>query len=382
MHAGPEEIERTSAPDSRGGGPALTGAVKRPSLKPKPRGGKPAPTKPQVAPEEQSERDRQRHEAELAAKLVAEAEATRAKRAAEEEQSRLDREREAEARKKRDDEAEAKRVRRAAEDAAIEGAKVLAVEAAKQAAEESKATRAAKVKSEKRVEEVQAILAAVQLTPGSVFGKQLSITGKMVDSVKIDLNNTAIVDPAGLDHVRPPGRPSGAGGFSKEIYRRVGISGDKAFPREVVENVKKVGDAFPHGYRYERGVLDVIHTVGPDFRVLPKGEATYPRGLARSQLATVYGNVLRAYLDVHEDTYRTVRRLRLVPISGGVFAGSLLPDIPRLTFEALGDAIMSLSEEQREDLEELKMALHVFREDEWDAFVAGGFTPWKRGSKT
>ena len=132
MHAGPEEIERTSAPDSRGGGPALTGAVKRPSLKPKPRGGKPAPTKPQVAPEEQSERDRQRHEAELAAKLVAEAEATRAKRAAEEEQSRLDREREAEVRKKRDDEAEAKRVRRAAEDAAIEGAKVLAVEAAKQ----------------------------------------------------------------------------------------------------------------------------------------------------------------------------------------------------------------------------------------------------------
>ena len=56
---------------------------------------------------------------------------------------------------------------------------MLAVEAAKQAVEESKATRAAKVTSEKRVEEVQAILAAVQLTPGSV-------TGKMVDSVKID----------------------------------------------------------------------------------------------------------------------------------------------------------------------------------------------------
>ena len=162
----------------------------------------------------------------------------------------------------------------------------------------------------------------------------------------------------------------------------MGISGDKAFPREVVENVKKVGDAFPHGYRYERGVLDVIHTVGPDFRVLPKGEATYPRGLARSQLATAYGNVLRAYLDVHEDTYRTVRRLRLVPISGGVFAGSLLPDIPRLTFEALGDAIMSLSNTQREVLSELRMAPHVFREGEWDAFIAGGFTPLMRGAKT
>ena len=71
----------------------------------------------------------------------------------------------------------------------------------------------------------------------------------------------------------------------------------------------------------------------------------------------MYGNVLRAYLNVHKDTYRVVRQLRLVPISGGVFAGGLLPDIPRLTFEALGDAIMSLSDTQREVLSELRMAL-------------------------
>ncbi len=96
---------------------------------------------------------------------------------------------------------------------------------------------------------VKAILAAVVLTPGSVFGKQLSITGKMVDSGEISLVNTAIVDPAGLEHLQPPGRPSGAGGFSKEIYRRVGISGDKAFPREVVENTKEVDGVFPHGYQ-------------------------------------------------------------------------------------------------------------------------------------
>jgi hypothetical protein len=288
----------------------------------------------------------------------------------------LDREREAEARKKRDDEAEAKRVRRAAEDAAIEGAKALAVEAAKQAAEESKATRAAKVKSERRVEDVQAILAALQLTPGSVFGKQISITGKMVDSAEICLTNTAIVDPAGLGHIQPPGRPSGAGGFSRELYRRVGILGAEAFPREVVENVKKVGDAFCHTYQSGRDALDVIHAVGPDFRMLPKGEATYPRGLARAQLAAVYGSVLRAHL---ESTRRTVRCLRLVPVSGGIFAGSLLPDIPRLTFEAMGDAIMSLSDPQRQALRNLKVALHVFREDEWDAFIAGGFMPGSRG---
>ena len=162
----------------------------------------------------------------------------------------------------------------------------------------------------------------------------------------------------------------------------MGISGNKAFPREVVENVKEVGDAFPHSYQYKMIVLDVIHAVGPDFRVLPKGEATYPRGLARAQLATVYGNVLRAFLDVYEDTCHAVRHLCLVPISGGIFAGGLLSDIPRLTFEALGDAIMSLSDTQRAILKELKMTLHVFREDELDAFTAGGFTPLKHWAKT
>ena len=92
--------------------------------------------------------------------------------------------------------------------------------------------------------------------------------------------------------------------------------------------------------------------------------------------------MLRAYLDVHEYTYRVVRQLRLVPISGGVFAGGLLSDIPRLTFEALGDAIMSLSDTQRAILKELRMALHVFREDELDAFTAGGLTPLKHWAKT
>jgi hypothetical protein len=149
-----------------------------------------------------------------------------------------------------------------------------------------------------------------------------------------------------------------------------------------VENVKEVGDAFPHSYQYKMVVLDVIHAVGPDFRVLPKGEATYPRGLARAQLATVYGNVLRAFLDLYEDTCHAVRHLRLVPISGGIFAGGLLSDIPRLTFEALGDAIMSLSDTQRAILKERRMTLHVFREDELDAFTAGGFTPLKHWAKT
>jgi hypothetical protein len=105
--------------------------------------------------------------------------------------------------------------------------------------------------------------------------------------------------------------------------------------------------------------------------MLPKGEATYPRGLARAQLAAVYLNVLREFLRLEYSLYQ-VRRLRLLPLSGGIFAGDLLLDIPKLTFEALEDAIGSLSIPQREVLEELEVALHVYREDEWCAFVAAG----------
>ena len=45
-------------------------------------------------------------------------------------------------------------------------------------------------------------------------------------------------------------------------------------------------------------------------------------------------------------------------------------------------SIMSLSDTQRATLKELKMTLHVFREDELDAFTAGGFTPLKHWAKT
>ena len=122
----------------------------------------------------------------------------------------------------------------------------------------------------------------------------------------------------------------------------------------------------------ERPELDVIHAVGLDFRVLPKGEATYPHELARAKLAAVYLNVFRAFLRLYENTFYQIRRLRLLPLSAGIFVGDLLPDIPKLTFEALEDAIRSLSDPQREVLEELEVALHVFREDEWGAFVESG----------
>ena len=101
------------------------------------------------------------------------------------EQSTRDRQREAELRKKREAEEEAERVKLAAEDAALEEAKVLAVQE-KQAADEAKAAAGkVELKAKERVKRVKAILAAVVLTPGSVFGKQFSIAGKMVDSGEI-----------------------------------------------------------------------------------------------------------------------------------------------------------------------------------------------------
>ncbi len=62
----------------------------------------------------------------------------------------------------------------------------------------------------------------------------------------MDATPQSSTPPGWIILLQPPGRPSGAGGFSKELYRRVGILGAEAFPREVEENMKKVGDAFCH----------------------------------------------------------------------------------------------------------------------------------------
>jgi hypothetical protein len=99
--------------------------------------------------------------------------------------------------------------------------------------------------------------------------------------------------------------------------------------RLVLKKVLRVGDAKYNCYygrtrNRERGgvakaastpPVHVVHVVGPDFRI-----GSPPRADAVEMLARTYANVLSEFVAVKQQ-HRTVRTLRLLPISGGVFSG-------------------------------------------------------------
>ena len=116
-------------------------------------------------------------------------------------------------------------------------------------------------------------------------------------------------------------------------------------------------------HRYSSGLC--IHVVGPDFRAEPTDYAG-----ARAQLCTCYQAVLREYAACDAPA------LRLLPISGGIFAGPFMRDVPRLTRDALQDACNVLTQTEPDVaacLAARRLELCVFAEAEWQGFLAAGF---------
>jgi hypothetical protein len=65
--------------------------------------------------------------------------------------------------------------------------------------------------------------------------------------------------------------------------------------------------------------------------------------------------------------------LRLLPISGGIFAGAFKQQIPALTRDALGAAFRTLLPEEREALRERVVHLCIFMGGELPAWAAAGW---------
>ncbi len=88
--------------------------------------------------------------------------------------------------------------------------------------------------------------------------------------------------------------------------------------------------------------------------------------------SVAYKNVLAEFLA------SGVFSLRLLPVSGGIFAGPFLPKIPSPTAAALGLGLSSLGPAGRRALESRQLCMCVFNEAEapgfeaaWAAAVAG-----------
>mmetsp|Transcript_20026 Transcript_20026/g.38813 ORF Transcript_20026/g.38813 Transcript_20026/m.38813 type:complete len:239 (-) Transcript_20026:122-838(-) len=201
-----------------------------------------------------------------------------------------------------------------------------------------------------------AVQTPVALKKYGVLGSGISVTGSFVQNGEKPNEGVVIVDPAGLHHIH--GTPYGAGGAAGSIYKWLGIYKSPKFPLEVQSAIAKPTDAKFH--RYDPDKL-VIHAVGPDFR---KEHVDRTQGVAL--LAATYANILREY------QLSRVHTLRLLPVSGGIFAGPFKNELPEMTREALQSAVLSLPEKERGELLGAwppRLEMCIFAESEYPAFA-------------
>jgi hypothetical protein len=147
----------------------------------------------------------------------------------------------------------------------------------------------------------------VSIVPYSVIGTKKDYTG---DDVPPD-SRDAFVDAAGLEYIQG-NQPGYAGGVSAEIYKFLEMD---SFPEDVVRAITKIGDAKLHEYPYKNSTQRCIHVVGPLFDSQPDSDYQIPF----SKLVVAYSNVLREAALAQSP----IRHLRLLPISGGIFAGAM-----------------------------------------------------------
>jgi len=171
-----------------------------------------------------------------------------------------------------------------------------------------------------------------------VLGTRLTADQKLVQAASEPGSDTAIVDPAGLPFIQRFG-PSKARGASGAIYGWLGIKADASFPTAVSEAIKAPGQAKFQQY----GEHKVIHVVGPNLHTVGGADDKSVQN-ATSLLAKSYANTFKEFLA------SDAARLRLLPISGGIFAGRFNDDIPWMTFAAIDLGFRSLAAEAQAKL--------------------------------
>mmetsp|Transcript_86129 Transcript_86129/g.156995 ORF Transcript_86129/g.156995 Transcript_86129/m.156995 type:complete len:480 (-) Transcript_86129:11-1450(-) len=174
------------------------------------------------------------------------------------------------------------------------------------------------------------ILSLVAVASYSVLGTRMQMDGKMATVAGEPDPLTAIVDPAGLPYIKSS--PGQAGGAAKVIYSWLGITNDATFPEPVVSAINSPLDAKFHAY----GDKKCVHAVGPDFR-----GRTLSREEAVGELAKAYHGILREFAS------SGLPSLRLLPVSGGIFSGSFMAELPGMTAEALLQGFAALAPSQQ-----------------------------------
>ncbi len=190
------------------------------------------------------------------------------------------------------------------------------------------------MKDDSKVIDCLFVLKRISVVPYSVLGIQLTNTQKIIAVALPPDANCLFVDPAGLQMIQKLG-PDAAGGASGAIYSFLDIS--DTFPIAVRKAVRNVGDAYWHKYKVSRKngeeIFHCCHAVGPNFSEMLQ---TPSESEAIIALTRVYKNIFREFIRSR------LSKLRMLPVSGGIFAGKLRESIPYITFVAISQAILQL----------------------------------------
>ena len=156
--------------------------------------------------------------------------------------------------------------------------------------------------------------------------------------------DTVIIDPCNADFVHRSG-PQHAGGAAGAIYQFLNIKSDPSFAQQVKAEIKGEGSCAYHRYGYPTS-KHVIHAVGYDFRRPgPWGSGS---DVDEDAVVDLLGGLYAKILALASKYGR--KKLRLVPISAGIFSGSLQSRMPELTAQALLGAInMTFGADAAED---------------------------------
>jgi hypothetical protein len=211
-------------------------------------------------------------------------------------------------------------------------------------------------------------VASIHLVPYGVLGasiSQRSAAGR--EPFSTPEKSIAFVDPAGLPFVQQIG-PGGAGGASGANYAFLGINMDPAFPDDVVSQLTEECHAKHHVYTLPNGkTANCIHVIGPNFNGRDPQSTTYD--VAVKELSRAYLNVLLEFDKSGNDV------LRLLPISGGIFAGDFANVVPKLAKDAVAVACEELEPEASNRLASKRIEMCIFVDAEFEAFVSTGWTP-------
>ena len=189
--------------------------------------------------------------------------------------------------------------------------------------------------------------------PFGVLGSRLMADGAVKKVAAGPAPGLPIVDPAGLHHIR--NGPGGAGGAAGQIYRWLGISEDVEFPAPVREAIQAPLQAKMHFY----GLKACLHVAGPNFG----NRTACSREAAIAELTEAYSAMLREF------GRSRMGGLRMLPISGGIFAGPFAPELPVLTRIALRGAFDALPRDLQHAVSVARLDMCIFMEDDYDAYV-------------